>query len=162
LVATRRHRGQMARPVGRAVRPCRGGLCRKRPPLNIFTPALQYADTSGLLSCRRTVVAGGVGCQEIAEAAGTELCGLAVALPGARRSEVHPDFDTSTFERLITIPKLLAIRGDVDTDPCLGLTPIAEQNPTTKAFRHASQSEVKTPSDSSTGCVPRIHRVLKT
>ena len=27
-------------------------------------------------------------------------CGLAVVLPGGRRIEVHPDFDTSTFERL--------------------------------------------------------------
>jgi hypothetical protein len=30
-------------------------------------------------------------------------CGLAVVLPGARRIEVHPDFDTSTFERLVAI-----------------------------------------------------------
>ena len=28
-------------------------------------------------------------------------CGLAVVLPGGRRIEVHPDFDTSTFERLV-------------------------------------------------------------
>jgi len=28
-------------------------------------------------------------------------CGLAVVLPGGRRVEVHPDFDTSTFERLV-------------------------------------------------------------
>jgi hypothetical protein len=34
--------------------------------------------------------------------------GLAVALPDDR---VHPDFDTSTFERLVTIPKLLAVKG---------------------------------------------------
>src|SRR5208283_5795458 len=27
-------------------------------------------------------------------------CGLAIMLPGGRRIEVHPDFDTSTFERL--------------------------------------------------------------
>jgi hypothetical protein len=27
--------------------------------------------------------------------------GLAVVLPGGRRIEVHPDFDTSTFERLV-------------------------------------------------------------
>ena len=27
-------------------------------------------------------------------------CGLAVVLPGGRRIEVHPNFDTSTFERL--------------------------------------------------------------
>ena len=27
-------------------------------------------------------------------------CGLAVVLPGGRRIEVHPDFDTNTFERL--------------------------------------------------------------
>jgi len=30
-------------------------------------------------------------------------CGLAVVLPGGRRIEVHPDFDTSTFERLISV-----------------------------------------------------------
>ena len=28
-------------------------------------------------------------------------CRLAVVLPGWRRIEVHPDFDTSTFERLV-------------------------------------------------------------
>jgi hypothetical protein len=28
--------------------------------------------------------------------------GLAVVLPGGRRIEVHPDFDTSTFERLVS------------------------------------------------------------
>ena len=30
-------------------------------------------------------------------------CGLAVVLPGGRRVEVHPDFDTSTFERLVSV-----------------------------------------------------------
>ena len=30
-------------------------------------------------------------------------CGLAVVLPGGRRIEVHPDFATSTFERLVGI-----------------------------------------------------------
>jgi hypothetical protein len=30
-------------------------------------------------------------------------CGLAVMLPGGRRIEVHPHFDTSTFERLVGI-----------------------------------------------------------
>jgi len=30
-------------------------------------------------------------------------CGLAVALQGGHRIEVHPDFDTSTFERLMGI-----------------------------------------------------------
>ena len=30
-------------------------------------------------------------------------CGLAVVLPVGRRIEVHPDFDTSTFERLVGI-----------------------------------------------------------
>jgi hypothetical protein len=30
-------------------------------------------------------------------------CELAVVLPGGRRIEVHPDFDTSTFERLVGI-----------------------------------------------------------
>jgi hypothetical protein len=29
-------------------------------------------------------------------------CGLAVVLPGGRRIEVHPDFDPSTFERLVS------------------------------------------------------------
>jgi hypothetical protein len=29
-------------------------------------------------------------------------CGLAVMLSGGRRIEVHPDFDTNTFERLVT------------------------------------------------------------
>jgi hypothetical protein len=29
-------------------------------------------------------------------------CGLAVVLPGGRRIEIHPDFDTSTFERLVS------------------------------------------------------------
>jgi hypothetical protein len=29
-------------------------------------------------------------------------CGLAVVLPGGRRIEVHADFDTSTFERLVS------------------------------------------------------------
>jgi transposase len=30
-------------------------------------------------------------------------CGLAVVLPGGRRIEVHPDFDTNTFEHLVRI-----------------------------------------------------------
>jgi len=30
-------------------------------------------------------------------------CGLAVVLPGGRRIEVHPDFDTSAFERLVSL-----------------------------------------------------------
>jgi hypothetical protein len=30
-------------------------------------------------------------------------CRLAVVLPGGRRIEVHPDFDTNTFERLVSI-----------------------------------------------------------
>jgi hypothetical protein len=30
-------------------------------------------------------------------------CGLAVVLPGGRRIEVRPDFDTSTFERLVSV-----------------------------------------------------------
>ena len=29
-------------------------------------------------------------------------CGLAMVLPGGRRIEVHPDFDTNTFERLVS------------------------------------------------------------
>jgi len=29
-------------------------------------------------------------------------CRLAVVLPGGRRIEVHPNFDTSTFERLVS------------------------------------------------------------
>jgi hypothetical protein len=29
-------------------------------------------------------------------------CGLAVVLSGGRRIEVHPDFDTNTFERLMS------------------------------------------------------------
>jgi hypothetical protein len=29
-------------------------------------------------------------------------CGLAVVLPGGRRIEVHSDFDTNTFERLVS------------------------------------------------------------
>jgi hypothetical protein len=32
-----------------------------------------------------------------------EPSGLAVVLRGGRRIEVHPDFDTSTFERLVAI-----------------------------------------------------------
>jgi hypothetical protein len=30
-------------------------------------------------------------------------CGLAVVLPGGRRIEVHPDFDSTTFERLVNV-----------------------------------------------------------
>jgi hypothetical protein len=30
-------------------------------------------------------------------------CGLAVVLSNGRRIEVHPDFDTSTFERLVSL-----------------------------------------------------------
>jgi hypothetical protein len=30
-------------------------------------------------------------------------CGLTVVLPGGRRIEVHPDFDTSMFERLVNL-----------------------------------------------------------
>jgi hypothetical protein len=30
-------------------------------------------------------------------------CGLAVVLPGGRRIEVHPDSDTSTLERLVSV-----------------------------------------------------------
>jgi len=37
--------------------------------------------------------AGGIGRQEIADAAGSELR-LAMVLPFGRRIEVHPDFDT--------------------------------------------------------------------
>ncbi len=29
-------------------------------------------------------------------------CGLAVVLSGGHRIEVHPDFDTNTFERLVS------------------------------------------------------------
>ena len=32
---------------------------------------------------------------------GAATSGLAVVLPGGRRIEVHPDFDTNTFERLV-------------------------------------------------------------
>src|SRR5271165_2146873 len=32
-----------------------------------------------------------------------QSCGLAVVLSGGRRIEVHPDFDTNTFERLVGI-----------------------------------------------------------
>jgi hypothetical protein len=31
------------------------------------------------------------------------ICGLAVVLSGGRRIEIHPDFDTSTFERLVSV-----------------------------------------------------------
>jgi hypothetical protein len=43
-------------------------------------------------------------------------CGLAVVLSGGRRIEVHPDFDTNTFERLAnwgrmqTVVEIIAIR----------------------------------------------------
>jgi hypothetical protein len=30
-------------------------------------------------------------------------CGLAMVLPGGRRIEVYPDFDTSTLERLVSL-----------------------------------------------------------
>ena len=30
-------------------------------------------------------------------------CRLAVVLPGGRRIEVHPEFDTNTFERLLSV-----------------------------------------------------------
>jgi len=30
-------------------------------------------------------------------------CGLAVVLPGGRRIEVHPEFDPTTFERLVSL-----------------------------------------------------------
>jgi hypothetical protein len=43
---------------------------------------------------------------ELARKSPTRLaatCGLAVLLPAGRRIEVHPDFDTSTFERLVGI-----------------------------------------------------------
>jgi hypothetical protein len=30
-------------------------------------------------------------------------CGLAVVLSGGRRIEVHPDFDTDTFKRLLDV-----------------------------------------------------------
>ena len=30
-------------------------------------------------------------------------CGLAVVLPGGRRIEVHPGFDSNTFERLVSV-----------------------------------------------------------
>jgi hypothetical protein len=30
-------------------------------------------------------------------------CGLAAVLLGGRRIEVHPDFDTNTFERLVSL-----------------------------------------------------------
>jgi hypothetical protein len=88
--------------------------------------------------------------------------GLAVVLPDERRSEVHPDFDKGTFEHLVTIPKCQPLKAYVDTDPCHELTPIAEQKRTTKAFRHASESKVKKLPIRSAGCVPRLHRVLKT
>ena len=34
-------------------------------------------------------------------------CGLAVVLSGGRRIEMHPDFDTSTFERLVSLLELV-------------------------------------------------------
>jgi len=37
-------------------------------------------------------------------------CGLVVVLPGMRRIEVHPDFDTSTFERLVDILERVKLR----------------------------------------------------
>jgi len=49
----------------------------------------------------RPVGAGGVGRQEVATQHESS-CGLAVVLRGGRRIEVHPDFDTSTFERLVS------------------------------------------------------------
>ncbi len=30
-------------------------------------------------------------------------CGLALVLPGGRRIEVHPDFDSDTFARLVSV-----------------------------------------------------------
>ena len=30
-------------------------------------------------------------------------CGLAVVLPGGRRIEVHPDFDSNALERLVSV-----------------------------------------------------------
>jgi hypothetical protein len=33
---------------------------------------------------------------------GSGKLGLAVVLPGGRRVEVHPEFDTNTFERLVS------------------------------------------------------------
>ena len=48
--------------------------------------------------------AGGVGGQEIADER-ESTCGLAGVLPGGPRIEVHPDSDTSTFERLVGIPE---------------------------------------------------------
>ena len=50
----------------------------------------------------RRVGESGVGCEEIADAYNA-TAGLAVVLPGGRRIEVRPDFDTSTFERLVTV-----------------------------------------------------------
>ena len=32
-------------------------------------------------------------------------CRLAVVLAGGRRIEVHPDFDTNSFERLVSAPE---------------------------------------------------------
>jgi len=40
---------------------------------------------------------------ELADRKSPMHCELAVVLPGGRRIEVHPDFDTSTFERLVGI-----------------------------------------------------------
>jgi hypothetical protein len=31
------------------------------------------------------------------------ICSLAVVMSGGRRIEVHPDFDTNTFERLVSV-----------------------------------------------------------
>ena len=56
-------------------------------------PSSSFGQSSG---------AGGVGAKK-SPTQHEASCGLAVVLPGGRRIEVHPDFDTSTFERLVGI-----------------------------------------------------------
>jgi len=46
-------------------------------------------------------------------------CGLAVVLPSGRRIEVHPDFDTSTFERLVSLLEQGLPEGRAATHDCL-------------------------------------------
>src|SRR5580698_9355939 len=73
------------------------------PPPNIFTADLQYADTSGLLSCRRTAWCRWSWLPGNRRSSGNRVLGSPWR---CRTIAVHPDFDTSTFERLVTIPKL--------------------------------------------------------
>ena len=86
-----------------------------KPSRGLFTPATKTEnETVSVGSTEQVAPDTGVKVKESGRLVPVELaarksstqhepsCALAVVLPGGRRIEVHPDFDTDTFERLVS------------------------------------------------------------